>query len=429
MFEKLRNKLLLLNISIILVLMLSAFTTIFLITYNTANIEIDKELNRISTLNGKTKSENKPVDLFEKPNFPMPSEEKNEFPDFNPLPERTVSFAIITNSSWNILNKMSFFTLEDSLYTAAAEAAKISESRTGYFVFDSIYWNYLINSHESGYRIVYLDTSAHHIMLNNMLFAFFVVATLTIIIIFIISLYLTNKSIQPIKNAFERQKQFVSDASHELKTPLAVISTNLDLVLNNDSETIKSQEKWLLYIKTEILRMSKLTNDLLYLAQADNIKKSVSSTKFNLSNQLESIVLSMEALAFEKSIRIDYYINPGIEFFGNQEQISQVILILIDNAIKYTPENGVINISLSKDTHFIIFKTTNSGLGIPSNELDKIFDRFYRFDSSRNKDCEGFGLGLPIAQSIIKNHNGKISAESVKDSTTSFIVKLPLTHK
>lgn len=426
MFEKLRNKLLFLNISIILVLMLSILTAIFLITYNTTNIEINKELHRISNINEKPQNEIKPDDLLEKPDLPTHSGEKRDFTNFSPLPERTISFAVITDLNWNLLDKISFFTLEDSLYNTAINAVKTSENNTGYFVYDDVYWNYLINSHDTGYRIVFLDTTARHVMLNNMLLNFIIVATLTIIIIFLISLYLTNKSIQPIKEAFNRQKQFVSDASHELKTPLAVISTNLDLVLKNKSETIDSQEKWLFYIKTEILRMTKLTNDLLYLTQAENIKQPLSKIKFCISNQLERIVLSTEALAFEKNIKLDYIIPSDIECIGNQEQLSQVMLILVDNAIKYTPENGFISISLSKENHNIVFKITNSGPGIPSNELDKIFDRFYRFDSSRSKECEGFGLGLSIAKSIIKNHNGKISVESIQDKTTCFVFKIPI---
>jgi len=245
------------------------------------------------------------------------------------------------------------------------------------------------------------------------------------IIIFLISRFFANRSIQPIKEAFDKQKQFIADASHELKTPLTVINTNVDVLLSNKDDLIHNQSKWLYYIKSEAERMNKLTSDLLYLAQVDYSDVKMIFSDFNLSEAVEHIILTMEGVVFENNIALHYDIEPNLIVSGNIEQLKQVILIFLDNAIKYTDKKGKINLVLNKAHNKINLSVTNTGKGIPEEHISKIFNRFYRTDKSRARDSGGYGLGLSIAKAIVEQHNGKISVKSIVDKETTFTIELP----
>jgi signal transduction histidine kinase len=229
----------------------------------------------------------------------------------------------------------------------------------------------------------------------------------------------------PVQEAFEKQKQFVADASHELKTPLAVINTNVDVLLSNGEDTINNQSKWLNYIKSESERMTKLTNDLLYLTQMDYSDNKLIFTKLNLSESVESIILAMEAVIYEHNLSLNYDVEPELIAYGNDEQIRQVVMILLDNAIKYTNQKGSISVTLKRQNSDIMLSVSNTGEGIHQEHLKKIFDRFYRTDKSRSRRLGGYGLGLSIAKAIIDQHKGKIYAESILNKSTTFFVRLP----
>ena len=168
--------------------------------------------------------------------------------------------------------------------------------------------------------------------------------------------------------------------------------------------------------------MSNLVNDLLYLAKSDNKEILGANERYNLSNAIMNQVLSFEAIMFEKDIILDLNIEDNIVFNGNKEAIEQLVGILIDNAIKYSYKKGVISVSLIKQKQKIIFKVTNNGDTIEEEDLDKLFNRFYRVDKSRDRKTGSYGLGLSIAKSIVEKHNGNIYAES-KDNMITFIVE------
>lgn len=226
------------------------------------------------------------------------------------------------------------------------------------------------------------------------------------------------------KEAFNKQKQFIADASHELKTPLAVINTNADVLLANSDDTIHNQIKWLHHIKSETERMKTLTGDLLYLTEMEDSRVGLMFTNFNVSESVESVILTMEAIVYEKDISLTYEIEAGLTVRGSSEQIKQVVMILMDNAIKYTKPKGSISLTLQQRHSEILLVVTNTGEGIPSEHLGRIFDRFYRANQSRSRKSGGYGLGLAIAKSIIEQHKGKIYAKSVLNEATSFYVQL-----
>lgn len=226
------------------------------------------------------------------------------------------------------------------------------------------------------------------------------------IIIIIVSNRFTNWIIKPVIESFNKQKQFIADASHELKTPLAVIIASSEALENEPNE-----KKWLVNIKSESERMSNLVSDLLELAKSENgIKEQLVNE--NLSKLVERSVLTFESLVYEKDVKLDYSIEENIDFLCNGNQIKQVIGILMDNAIKHSISKGEIKVNLKKEKRNIILTVANKGKEIPKEEREKIFERFYRIDESRNRNDNRYGLGLAIAKNIVTNHNGKISVTS-----------------
>lgn len=433
MFKKLRNRFLILNLVIISVTMLLAFASIYLVTYRNVQNDIDMYLVRISEPNHKI---DKLPGLSQlRPDSMQPSSVDNTktnevmvppIENMEPPADRSISFSVITDQQWNKIYIASNLNMDDDFYESAKNIAVSQNKNTGRFKLDDSYWAYLIKPFSSGYRISFLDATDQHAILTNLVYTFLVVAFIMLILIFLISRFFANKSIMPVKAAFDKQKQFIADASHELKTPLAVINTNVDVLLSNSEDTISKQAKWLHYIKSESDRMTKLTNDLLYLTQVDYSDVKTIYSIFNLSETAENVILTMEAVIFEHNLSLHYEIEPGLKVRGNAEEIHEVIMILLDNALKYTNANGFVDISLKRRHNDAVLTVTNTGEGIPEEHIEKIFDRFYRTDKSRSRKLGGYGLGLAIARAIIEQHKGRIYAKSTVHEKTSFYVELPL---
>ncbi|WP_458462877.1 sensor histidine kinase [Paenibacillus sp.] len=444
MFKRLRNRFLIVNLVSISIMMLVAFATIYTITYQNVQRETNMELYKVSDFY------HSPYNSSKMPrgegqgsgtggstgsgSDSLPSDGKggdNGGPggDPNSPPARSVSFMIKTDDQWKITDTHSQFDMEDTFYTEALQKVdqnKVgdSERQTGQFALDGTDWAYVVDPNGDGHMIVFIDVTAQQGILTNLIYTFAVVGLIMLIVIYFLSRYFANRSIAPVREAFEKQKQFIGDASHELKTPLAIINTNADVLLANQEDTIANQAKWLYYIKSETERMTGLTNDLLYLTQMDDSRSTMIHAKFNMSDAVESIILPMEAVIFEENISLDYNIEPNLTVHGNSEQIKQVILILLDNAVKYSGPKGSVNVTLQKQNNDVMLAVSNTGEGIAPEHLDRIFDRFYRTDSSRARKHGGHGLGLAIARSIVDQHKGEVYARSVVGEGATFYVRL-----
>ena len=284
---------------------------------------------------------------------------------------------------------------------------------------------YLKQDIGNGKRIVLMSKSFQQGMLWNLLKIFIEVGSLSLVVLFFISIYFTNKAIHPLEETFKKQKQFIADASHELRTPLTIIKTNVSLLRENEMETIHSQRKWINYIDSQANRMSTLINEMLSLANHDANKKQ-ERININLSKMLSETLLVFEVVIFEKGLILEEGIVNDIFINGEKDQIKKLISILMDNAIKYTNDNGKISVFLKVERNRAKLIIKNTGEGIKKEHLEKIFERFYRVDPSRDRGTGGYGLGLSIAKSIVDDHKGKIHAESILNNETSFIVELPL---
>ncbi|PWV92477.1 phospho-acceptor domain-containing protein [Paenibacillus cellulosilyticus] len=439
MFNQLRNRLLIVNMVIISLIMIVAFSSIYTITYQYNHKTMNNDFIQVSDFYRKSGGMNG-GGKFGDNHGPKDQDSELKTPSgdigivgnvgggggkLGPQPERSVSFAINTDADWNITKTDSRFDMDDDFYKLAVEHASSSDATRGNFTLDGNRWEYNVENTVEGYSIVFMDVTNQYQFLRNLLYTFLAVGLIMLVVIYFTSRYFANRSIAPVKEAFDKQQRFIADASHELRTPLAVINTNADVLLANSDDIIRTQMKWLNHIKSETERMRTLTSDLLYLTQMEDAREGVIMTSFNLSEAVENIILTLEAVIFEKNMVLDYDISPDLYTKGNSEQMKQVILILLDNAIKYTNAGGSIKLTLKKHGHDQQLTVTNTGEGIPQEHLARIFDRFYRVDASRSRQNGGYGLGLAIAKTIVEQSKGRISAKSVLNETTSFTVQLP----
>ena len=219
--------------------------------------------------------------------------------------------------------------------------------------------------------------------------------------------------IKPVEEAFTKQKQFISDASHELKTPIAVISANAELLSGEIGEN-----KWLSYIQSESERMNKLVTSLLTLTRIEMQSEKPQLTRFDICNAVMQVTMPFESVAFESGISLECELTEQIFINGNEQQLKQVVAILTDNAIKHCFYGGrvLVNVWLYKNKCHIT--VSNTGEPIPEELKEKIFERFFRSDESRHREENRYGLGLAIAKQIVDNHNGTISVNCEAGYTT-----------
>ena len=257
-------------------------------------------------------------------------------------------------------------------------------------------------------------------LINNKLGDYFRISLLIFILLEIIIIYISSRITKwltkPVIESFSKQKQFIVDASHELKTPLAIITASAESL-----ELEPKEKKWLNNIKSEAERMNKLVTDLLDLAKSENIDNKRNYSINNLSKIIEKTTLTFESLIYENKLTMENNIEDNIMFNCNSDKIRELLGILLDNAIKHSLEESKITVNLYSEKNNIILEVKNRGESIPKEDQGKIFDRFYRVDESRNRNDNRYGLGLAIAKNIVTSHDGKISV-SCKNGYTTFKV-------
>ncbi|MGN0637230.1 MAG: ATP-binding protein [Huintestinicola sp.] len=317
--------------------------------------------------------------------------------------------------------------VQSSYVTAAAqEIISRTDKDNGTISAGGTSYRYKLRDTESGKMIVLLDRTDEISTLRRLMFILLGIFVLALGVIFLLSILLSKWAVIPIEDAWNRQRVFFSNASHELKTPLTVINANLDVITSNPDDTVAGQGKWFGYIRCEAEKMSRLINEMLYLSREERTDNPPVMSELDLSEAAEGACLAMEALAFERGKEISSDIDSGITVKGDKEALLRMINILIDNAVSHSSEHSEISVSLKKSRkNKVKLTVSNKGTPIPPEELDRIFDRYYRTDASRSGSTGGFGLGLAIAKTIAEKHGGSIAAESDEDRT-AFTVTLNL---
>ena len=409
MFNKLRFKLTLTNVIVVSVIFIVFVMSIFFVMNKIVNDQTEQLTTLIASNAGVS-------NIPEKDDYDKHEEHQYRY------------FYIRLDSTGKIITTSSNLNLQNSpLLSEIISKASSSKEIKGVVAVDEETYQFLKspvgNSNET--FMAFVNMHAEHEMLNKLLVVLMLAGLGGLVLVFFASLYMANRSLIPIKEAWNRQKAFVADASHELRTPLSVIETTIDLLSNRRENTIASQIKWLENIQTENKRMTKLVSDLLLLARADSDQDTLKLKTFPLHTALLEAYIPFEALALQKGIHLQAFSGDQVDFYGDEAKIKQLAVILVDNGIKYTPSGGYVGMTLKGIGDSVEICVADSGEGISGEHISKIFQRFYRVDKSRSRKDGSVGLGLSIAEWIVKQHSGHINVESSKGKGSTFHIYLP----
>ncbi len=301
---------------------------------------------------------------------------------------------------------------EEELIGIAKEilAGNTASGRTGALT-------YIVDRRPEYTLVALMDNTVSEGSLNTLLHNVLIIGSAAILVMFFISLVLSGRIIRPLEENDQKQKQFISDASHELKTPVAVISTNAELLSREIGEN-----EWLSNIVYENDRMGGLVRQLLDLSRAENAEIPMEQVDF--SRLVTGEALALEMLAFDRGRVFQSGIDDGLILTSNKTQLTQLVSILLDNAIRHATGNEI-GISLKRQGHHAVLSVVNAGDEIPRDKLEHLFDRFYRVDEARNSEGQHYGLGLSIAKAVVEKHGGSISV-SCQDGKVRFTASIPI---
>jgi len=263
-------------------------------------------------------------------------------------------------------------------------------------------------------------------MLNSLLYVVLVGNVISIVIAVVAGWFLAKRALVPIQNSWEKQQQFIADASHEIRTPLTAILVNLERLFRHPEHTIEQESEKIMIGMQEAKRLSHLVSDLLTLARSDSNELQIMKKKFHVDEVVQTCTQVFTQMAIAKDVSLETQIEKHLEMVGDEERIHQLLVILLDNALKYTAEQGRIYVSCQREGQRIIIVVRDTGVGIPKEDIPFVFDRFYRVDKMRTKATEGTGLGLSIAKWIVDAHEGKIQVSSEEGEGTTFYVTMPV---
>ena len=282
-------------------------------------------------------------------------------------------------------------------------------------------YRYLRCDDELGSRVIFLNCGRSLSSFRTTLLARILLALFGLAAVLVLLLILSKHIVRPVAESYEKQKQFITDAGHELKTPMTIISADADL-----AEMECGENQWLTDIRRQARRLTELTNDLIYLSRMEEEQPKLQCIEFPISDVAEEMAGSFQGPAKSQEKDFSTCIQPMLSFTGDEKNIRKLISILLDNALKYSPRGGRMELRLEKQGRALRLTVSNTvGQPLEREKLSHLFDRFYRTDQSRSSQTGGYGLGLSIARSIVLAHRGKIRAESPDGVTLSVVALLP----
>ncbi|MDE5601073.1 MAG: HAMP domain-containing histidine kinase [Clostridia bacterium] len=395
LLRKQRAKFTAVTTSIAAILLLVILGVLFLMIFETTNMSASNALDKA---------------LYSRNNY-------TEIPQ-----QSTRAFYVFLSASGQTIVKDDLSYYDNNVDEIVSKASEVKQGRFKvgdyYFICDNI-------ENANGTLIAVIDRSDYHELIINtgvllaLLYALFttIVASLAYII--------SAKILRPVAKSFEKQRELVANASHELKTPLTVIATNLNVIKSEPASTVAENAEWIEYIDAHILRMKNLIQNMLELSKLE--QSELPKEELDISIACEGACLTFEATCFEKNVRLITNIQKSITVYGDKNALDRLIVILLDNAVKYCNPGGKVGVKLSADQKKVRLSVINTGVTISADEAEHVFDRFYRADTARkNEDKQSFGLGLSIAATTVKAHDGTISCQGVDGKGTIFRVSLPI---
>lgn len=422
MFKHLRNKFLFTNMALTLLILSATFAMLFSIVYWNARHDASKRLTAL------------PSCAIQDNMTPVPAAGSvahyitNIVLNGEQLGSSTF-FKITVTADGNISKRNPDYWMLEDVYKKAAQTAWQCQNIHKVISLGGSRWQAIVIPaavSKEDYDIFFMDVTAAQKLLQNLLRTFLGIVPLTLLAVFFISRKIANWSVRPISEAWEKQRQFIADASHELKTPLAIINANADALALDGDSTAENRKKWIGYIKDETARMSGLVNELLYLAKVEGNKRKEIYSEFDLGQCTCDMCTTLEAMIYEKNITLECDIKENVMMYSSEPKIKKLLSILLDNAIKYTNEGGFIRVRLAAKKSFAEIVVENSGAGITAETLPQIFDRFYRADKARENEDGSYGLGLAIAKSISEQLGGKLTAKSIPNEKTTFMFHIKM---
>ncbi len=364
------------------------------------------------------------------------SENRGDFPKFNggnnfgnrlppnmspETPYESRHFTVVIDKDGNVLNtNMSQIAAIDST-TATQYAAKVLDrGNTKGFIGN---YRYIANNELGNVRISFLDCGRRLDAFKSFLYISSGVALAGLVVVFFAVFILSGKIIKPIAESYDKQKQFITDAGHEIKTPLTIINANVDILemeLGEGNESLQD-------ISQQTKRLRSLTDDLVMLARMEEAERKIIKVGFPISDVVGETAAPFRHLAISQGKEFMCNIQPMLSFYGNDKSISQLTSLLLDNALKYSPTGGTIALTLvrqNKTLYLSCFNTTETE--VKAQQLKRVFDRFYRADSSRNSETGGHGIGLSVAKAIVTAHGGKIYAWTKDGHSFQITAEFPL---
>ncbi|MBQ7160050.1 MAG: HAMP domain-containing histidine kinase, partial [Treponema sp.] len=328
-------------------------------------------------------------------------------------------FSVIVGPSFNVVDVINDFPLPYDRTEIPALINDIFAEEQPWGRLGGIH--FLIVQKENGMQMVCIGDLQNELLAFRHLMMYSAeILLVAILIVSIASWFFADLILTPSIEAYYRQKAFISNAGHELKTPISVIGANVDVLLADYPDN-----KWLQYIRVENQRMGQLVKDLLYLARSDADRSPLEMCPFDFSSTVENAALLFEGIMLEQEKKLELFISSGLTCVGDESQLKQVVMILVDNAIKNSERGAVIRVSVFAEGKKLIIKVYNEGQGIRKENFSQIFERFYRGDESRARNTGGYGLGLPIALTIVQAHKGTISVASKYGEWAEFTVAIP----
>lgn len=295
---------------------------------------------------------------------------------------------------------------------------------------DQYHFRYLLfedtnEDDEVAYVQLMINTDAEETIINNFQKLIIIFSIVFIVLSISASYILSKKMMQPIILSWKKQAEFVENASHELRTPLTIIQNKLELLLTSPQEKIANKFENIALSLSETRRLSKLTSDLLTLARADSAETQLVKQTIHVDTFVKNVCAPYIEIAESQDKHLWLQLNCDMKMEADEVRLHQLLVILLDNALKYTGENDSIGVKTYEEDHKIVFEVSDTGIGIKEENMKYIFDRFYREDKARSRETGGVGLGLSIAHWIVKQHEGTIKASQNKNKGTTFKVKLP----